>query len=295
MPEQNKGAVLITGASTGIGKASAHLLDRSGYRVFAGVRQPEAGETLRKEASSNLTPVIIDVTDPTQISAATEKVEKVLGPQPHLTALVNNAGICVAGPLECLPIEILRQHLEVNAIGHIAVTQAFLPFLRRSKGRIINVGSATGRFALPFLGAYSASKFTLVALTDALRVELRPWGIPVSVVEPGTVETPMWEKSTEESRNLMEVELPDYARDLYENAMRSIERVMDSGRRQAITPQDVAEVVLKAVEAKKPKSRYRVGAGARMAVIGSFLPDRFTDWIFSKVLANKLTTKVLGW
>lgn len=295
MPEHNKGAVLITGASTGIGKASALLLDRSGYRVFAGVRQPEAGEALRKEASSGLTPVIIDVTDPAQFSAAKEAVEDVLGPEPLLTALVNNAGICVAGPTECLPIEILRQHLEVNVIGHIAVTQAFMPFIRKSNGRIINVGSATGRFALPFLGAYSASKFALVALTDALRVELRPWGIPVSVVEPGTVETPMWEKSTEKSRNLMEVKLPDSARELYEDAMHSIERVMDSGRRQAITPEDVAEVVLKAVEAKKPKSRYRVGAGAQMAAIGSFLPDRFTDWIFSRVLANKLTTKFLGW
>lgn len=295
MTEQKKGAVLISGASTGIGKACALLLDRSGYRVFAGVRKREAGEHLQEETSERLTPVILDVTEPMQIAAAVEIVSEALGPDPSLAGIVNNAGICVAGPTEFLPIDILRRHFEVNVIGHIAVTQAFLPLIRKGQGRIVNVGSATGRFALPFLGAYSASKFAMEALTDAFRRELRPWGISVSIVEPGTVDTPMWEKSTAESQDLMEVRLPDFAKKLYEKAMLSIARVMESGRRCAISPETVAEVICEALEARRPKPRYAVGAGAHMAVIGSFLPNRFTDWVFAKVLAKKLSTKTLGW
>ncbi len=295
MHEQEKGAVFITGASTGIGHACAVLLDRSGYRVIAGVRQAEAATQLQAEASERLSPVVLDITDPQQINKAVELVDKLLGPEPSLAALVNNAGICVAGPTEFMPIDILREHLEVNVIGHIAVTQAFMPMIRNGHGRIINIGSATGRFALPFLGGYSASKHAMVALSNALRLELRPWSIPVSVVEPGTVATPMWEKSTERSRNLIVAELPEYARELYEKAMSSIAMVMESGRRHAISSEEIAEVVLRALEAKKPRSRYAVGAGARMAVVGNYLPDRFTDWVFSRVLAKKLTTKTLGW
>jgi short-subunit dehydrogenase len=295
MHKQKKGAVLITGASTGIGHACALLLDRSGYKVIAGVRQEEVGKQLQQKTSERLTPVILDITDPQQINKAVELVDKLLKRELNLAALVNNAGICVAGPTEFVPINILREHLEVNVIGHIAVTQAFMPMIRNGGGRIINIGSATGRFALPFLGGYSASKHAMVALSNALRLELRPWGIPVSVVEPGTVATPMWEKSTDRSRNLILAELPEYARELYEKAMSSIAKVMESGRRQAITSEAIAEVVLKALEAKRPRSRYAVGAGARMALLGNYLPDRFTDWIFSRVLAKKLTTKTLGW
>ena len=141
MTEQKKGAVLISGASTGIGKACALLLDRSGFRVFAGVRKTEAGEYLKEEASENLTPVILDVTEPMQIAAAVEVVSEALAPNQSLAGIVNNAGICVAGPTEFLPIDILRRHFEVNVIGHISVTQAFLPLIRQGQGSIVNVGS----------------------------------------------------------------------------------------------------------------------------------------------------------
>lgn len=295
MDDDKKRAVLITGASTGIGRASALLLDRSGYVVFAGVRNMEVGQQLRDGASKRLSLVLLDVTNPDQIANAVKSVQKSLGPDTGLFGLVNNAGICVAGPTEFLPIDILRDHLEVNVIGHIAVTQAFLPLIRTGNGRIINIGSPTGRFSLPYLGAYSGSKHAMVALTDALRIELRPWKIPVSVVEPGTVETPMWEKSTAKSHSIIEVDLPAAARDLYKETTSSVDRVMDNGRKRAIFPDDVAAVVLKAITAKRPKLRYMVGPGSRMAIVGNILPSRFTDWIFAMVLAKKLPTKVLGW
>jgi NAD(P)-dependent dehydrogenase (short-subunit alcohol dehydrogenase family) len=287
--------VVISGASTGIGKACALLLDRSGFRVFAGVRREEAANELRQAASSRLYPVILDVTQPEHIIRAVETVKENLGSASRLFGLVNNAGICAASPTEFVPIDLLRRHLEVNVIGHIAVTQAFMPLIRSGKGRIINIGSATGRFALPYLGAYSASKHAMAALTDALRIELRPWRISVSIIDAGTVETPMWEKAIAQSHDLLDTGLPAPARELYYDALSAMERVMLSGRRRAIFPEDVATVVLKVLNARRPKPRYEVGAGSRMAVVGKLLPKRFTDWVMAMVLAKKLPTKVIGW
>ncbi len=291
---QSRGAVLITGTSTGIGRASALLLDRSGYRVFAGVRKAQIGRNLQAEASERLTPVILDITQAEQIAGAVEAVKEALGPDLGLVGLVNNAGIGVAGPTEFLPIDVLRRQLEVNVIGQIAVTQAFLPLIRKGHGRIVNIGSGSGRFALPFLGAYAASKFAMEALTDVLRRELQPWDIRVSIVELGTVQTPMWDKSTAETYDL-QAELPAYAKELYEESTSSMARIMENGRRRAIPSEVVAEVVREVLEARRPRTRYRVGADARMAVIANFLPDRLTDWVIAKVLANKLPTIALGW
>src|SRR3954471_14417569 len=176
MAQQRRGAVVITGASTGIGATCAAHLSSLGFRVFAGVRKPEDAERAREAGHEPLT---IDVTDPESIRSAVEQV----GDAP-LSGLVNNAGIAVAGPLEFIPIDEFRRQLDVNVVGQVAVTQAFLPALRRSRGRVVFVGSIAGRSALPFLGAYAASKFAVEAVTDALRVELRPWGIDVAVVEP---------------------------------------------------------------------------------------------------------------
>ena len=169
-------SVVITGASTGIGEACALELDRGGFRVFAGVRSEVAGEKLKAQASSRLTPVMIDVTDAASIAAAAEAVGRTLG-DAGLAGLVNNAGIAVAGPLEAVPIEALRQQFEVNVIGQVAVTQVFLPLLRKARGRVVNISSINGGLSLPYMGAYSASKFAMEAVTDALRVELRTWGI----------------------------------------------------------------------------------------------------------------------
>ena len=188
------GSIVITGASSGIGKACALRLDQLGFQVFAGVRREADGEALRREASDRLTPLVIDVTDTASIAAAVVAVTDATADL-GIGALINNAGIAVAGPLEFLPLADLRQQFEVNVIGQIAVTQAFLGLVRRGKGRIINMGSTSGRSVLPFAGAYGASKHALRALTVALRMELQPWGIPVTSIEPSTVATPIWARS----------------------------------------------------------------------------------------------------
>ncbi len=181
--DRPRGAVLITGASTGIGAACALHLDRLGFRVWAGVRRPSDGEALVGQASRQLTPIILDVTDSNSIAAALAGVGAGAGGD-SLAGLVNNAGIVVAAPVEILPIAELRTQLEVNVIGLVAVTQAALPLLRLGRGRVVNIGSISGRMATPVIGAYAASKFAVEALTDALRVEVQPWGIDVALIEP---------------------------------------------------------------------------------------------------------------
>src|SRR4051812_37350351 len=181
------GTVLVTGASTGIGEATVLHLQQLGFDPIAAVRKDEDAERLE---ARGLRPPRIDVTDAGQIAAARDE----LGDGP-LAGLVNNAGIGVAAPLEFLPMDKLRQQLEINLIGQAAVTQAFLPSLRRGAGRIVMVSSIGGRVALPLVGAYNASKFGLEGLSDSLRRELRGQGVDVILIEPGGVKTPIWEKS----------------------------------------------------------------------------------------------------
>lgn len=277
MTNSNQGSVLITGASSGIGKACALMLDRSGYRVFAGVRKIEAGESLKKESSGNLVPVIIDITDPAQIAAAVKTVENELGPDAGLSGLVNNAGIGVAGPMEFIPLDDLRRQIEVNLVGHVAMTQAFMPLIRKGRGRIVNIGSGSGRIALPFLGPYAAAKYALEAVTDALRRELKPWNIPVVIIEPGTVKTPIIEKGDQEADRML-AEMPAQAREFYSEEFRAGRMIAKKAVRHAIMPDAVARVVLEALQARRPRTRYAVGPDAAMAVVGSFLPDRLIDW-----------------
>jgi NAD(P)-dependent dehydrogenase (short-subunit alcohol dehydrogenase family) len=292
MTEHKKGGVLITGSSSGIGRACALLLDRLGYLVFAGVRKPEAGEQLRLEASERLSPVLLDITDPSHITRAVDVVRTSLRSELPLKGIVNNAGVSMAGPTELFPIDMVRRHLEVNLIGHIAVTQAFLPIIRKGRGRIINIGSAAGRFALPFFSAYAASKFGLVGFTDSLRRELRPWGIPVSILELGTVDTPMWDKTAADTLEL-DATYPAEVKELYQVSLPAMAKVMENGRRRALTPGAVAELVRQVLEAPRPKTRYRMGPGTRMSPLASLIPDRFTDWVIAKVLAQKLTPRAL--
>ncbi len=188
-------SVLVTGASTGIGKETVHLLAREGFHVFAGVRKSADGEALEREAAGVLVPVIIDVTDEASIRAAAQTVGAALGPDESFS-LVNNAGIAVAAPLELLSIQDLRRQFEVNLFGQVAVTQAFLPLLRARKGRIVFMGSIFGRIAVPLAAPYSAAKFALEAVADAFAVELHPWRIRVTILEPGNIATPIWEKFT---------------------------------------------------------------------------------------------------
>ena len=194
MNAQTQRPVVVTGASTGIGEACALRLDKLGFTVFAGVRKDSDAEKLKQKASPRLTPIFLDVTDPESIASAVKIVTQIVGDR-GLFGLVNNAGISIPSPLELIPIAEFQQQMQVNVTGQLAVTQAFLGLLRLRKGRIVNMGSISGRSATPFLGAYNISKFALEGFTDVLRMELRPWGISVSIIEPGAIATPIWEKS----------------------------------------------------------------------------------------------------
>lgn len=203
MVSNRQRAVVVTGASSGIGEACVLRLDGLGFRVFAGVRRQQDGDALRRKASERLAPVMLDVTDLLSAQSASDSVAAATGGV-GLAGLVNNAGTAVAAPIEFLPLGELRRQLEVNVVGQIAVTQAFLPLLRQGSGRIMNIGSVSGRIASPLLGAYTASKFAMEGLTDTLRRELSPWGVAVSIVEPGRIATPIWEKSLKVADELLD-------------------------------------------------------------------------------------------
>lgn len=278
-----RGAVVVTGSSTGIGEACARYLDKLRFRVFAGVRRDADGEALRQKASDRLTPIHIDVVDGASIAAARAAVEGAVG-EAGLAGLVNNAGIVVPGPLEILPLEKFRKQLEVNVVGQLAVTQAFLPLLRRGRGRIVQMGSISGRIATPFAGAYAASKFALEAMTDALRMELLPWGIEVSIVEPGSIATPIWEKSREYSGEIAR-RIPPEKRNLYRRAYDAMRTAATKIGEAGIPAIEVAKVVADALTAPKPKTRYLVGKDAkRRARLAHFIPDRMRDRIIIKHL-----------
>jgi len=276
-------SVVITGASTGIGEACALHLDQLGWRVFAGVRKDADGEALQRKASARLMPVRIEVTDAASIAAARETVAHELGDR-GLDGLVNNAGVAIAAPLEFVPIDDLRRQLEINVIGQIAVTQAFLAPIRKARGRIVNIGSISGKMATPFVGPYAASKFAMEALTDALRGELRPWGIQVAIVEPGSIATPIWEKSTAEA-NRMEAQLPAEGHALYGAAIKALRAFAEITAGRGIPPIEVAKAVTHALTAKKSKTRYIVGRDARLqAVVASVVPDRIRDGLIERQL-----------
>jgi NAD(P)-dependent dehydrogenase (short-subunit alcohol dehydrogenase family) len=281
MAAQDKGAVVISGASKGIGEACALHLDALGFRVFAGVRKVEDAKALQAKASENLTPIFLDVTNHDQISAASLHVKEKLGER-GLAGLVNNAGIAVAAPMEYIPIAELRRQMEVNFIGQVAVTRAFMPLLRLGHGRIINMSSISGKFVYPFFGAYAASKHALEAFTDALRRELLPWDMPVVSVEPGAVKTPIWDTSLDRAEELLE-SLPAKAHALYgQAAQRATDRAMRNGENGS-PPLEVAAVVAEALTARRPKTRYPVASGAKQTLLlARLLPDRWFDWIVKR-------------
>lgn len=278
-----KGSVLITGASSGIGRTCALTLEQAGYQVFAGVRTLLAQQELSILASGRICPVILDITDATQIRCACQTIDLHLEGK-GLTALINNAGTTLPGSIEFLSLQGFQKALEVNVIGHLAVTQAFLPWIRKTRGRIINVGSALGKFAMPLTGAYAASKFALEALTDALRRELLPSGIHVSLIAPGSVESAIWEKIDAEVAQ-MEAGLPEEAKMRYGRTGESISNLWKKAHHQAISPEAVACVVLKILESSRPKPRYPVGLDAHfLSIVGRFVPDTLVDRVVDKIL-----------
>ncbi|MCB9435644.1 MAG: SDR family oxidoreductase [Anaerolineales bacterium] len=272
-----KSSVLITGASTGIGAACTHYLAQRGFHVIAGVRRTEDGESLR-QTSADISPIILDVTHPDHITAAAQSVQNMVS-ENGLAGLINNAGIATAGPLEFLPIDELRYQLEVNTIGLIALTQAVLPFIRQAKGRIINMSSFGGSISSPFLGPYHASKFALEALSDALRMELRPWGIHVSVIKPAAVSTPIWNKAIDDSSRFSE-KVHDY----YGYAFDTLTRNAQEASRVGVEASAVAAVVHRALTAPKPKTRYLIGFNPLVYAVLQMLPDRWRDRLILKNL-----------
>ncbi len=276
-------AVVITGASTGIGATCALHLDRLGFVVFAGVRKSEDGVALQKASSDRLVQLELDVTDLTTIRKSHTVVLEATKDR-GVFGLINNAGIAVVGPLEAVPISDFRQQLEVNVIGQVAVTQAFLPLIRQARGRIINMGSIAGRAVTPLMGPYSASKFALEAITDALRLEVQQWGIHVSIIEPGAIATPIWNKSAIEAAE-RETAIETELRTLYKPVVAAVRKVVGEASKRAISPAAVAKVVEAALTAPSPKTRYLVGTDAKLrALMAKLLPDRVSDRMLTWIL-----------
>jgi len=275
--------VLITGTSTGIGSAAARLLAERGWRVYAGVRREADAESWRSAGVPDLTPLFCDVTSPEQIRGAVKTLEN---EGEGLEALVNNAGVSAAGPLEYLETDELRRTLEVNVIGQQAVTRACLPLLRRGRGRIVFVGSVSGRTSMPLVGAYCMSKFALEALADAWRIELRPWGVGVILLEPGPIATPIWDKvAAERKRHLAELE-PE-ALNRYGPLMEAVFRHVVESARRARGPEEVAVVIERVLTRRRPRARYVVGRGARSSVLTGKIPDRLRDWLIARALGHE--------
>ena len=276
------GAVLVTGASTGIGEATAVHLAERGHHVFAGVRKDADAERLGSRAAA-ITPLILDVTDQSQIDAAAKTISDTVGER-GLAGLVNNAGIGRGGPLEYLSPEEWRRQFDVNVHGQVDVTRTMLPLIRKATGRIVFVGSIGGRMSTPFIAPYNSSKFALAAISDSLRGELHSFGIHVSLIEPGAVRTEIWEKGRQKADELTG-ELPAEALERYGRVLETARRLIDYQERVGIPPVKVAEAIEHALTSRWPKPRYLVGKDARaQAFIARLVPIRARDALIRKVL-----------
>jgi NAD(P)-dependent dehydrogenase (short-subunit alcohol dehydrogenase family) len=283
MAAEEARTVVVTGASTGIGAACARYLAEKDFRVFATVRKQADADRIAPTGSSRLEPLFLDVTDAGSIAKAAQTVDGALEGA-GLAGLVNNAGVSVDVPLECLDISALRHQLEVNTIAPVAVTQAFLPLLRRARGRVVNISSVNGRVASPFSGPYCMSKFALEAFTDCLRQELADWGMHVVVIEPGAIETPMWDKGREDDWS---TEASKRNLDLYGEAYQAFRRFSEQNATGAISCDAVSLAIFHALTTKTPRTRYLVGTDARLyARLAQICPDRVVDWVTRKVMGR---------
>jgi NAD(P)-dependent dehydrogenase (short-subunit alcohol dehydrogenase family) len=281
-PERPDG-IVVTGASSGIGAACALHLDRLGFLVFAGVRKPEDGELLKRAAGSRLLAVQLDVTDPTSIATAVRQVEDLVGKM-GLAGLVNNAGIGVTGPVEAVSLADWRRQFDVNLFGAIAMAQACLPLLRRGRGRIINMSSIAGRANMPYMSPYSASKHALEAVSDALRVEVQPFGVRVAVIEPGAIATPIWSKSKKEADEHNVGWPPEFQR-LYTAGFTKVKDAAMRAADRAAPASMVAAPVAHALTASRPKTRYLVGTDAKIrAILTALLPDWLQDELLTRLI-----------
>ena len=282
-------AVVVTGASTGIGRAAALRLAASGWRVFAGVRKEADGEALVADATGSLQPLHLDVTDDAGVVRAFDEVREALAGG-GLAGLVNNAGIALGGPLEYLSLDRWRNQFDVNVIGQVAVTRAALPLLRlyegpsRRKARIVFVGSNSGRVSTPLMGPYVGSKFAIEGIADALRMELRKSGIGVVVIEPGAVKTPIWDKGRELAAEL-EQELGSEGMERYRDLVEAINRGIEMQDKNGVPADKVAASIEKSLDARVPIARRQVGVDSKVGVVAArFLPDRIKDFAIRKLV-----------
>jgi NAD(P)-dependent dehydrogenase (short-subunit alcohol dehydrogenase family) len=299
---------LITGASTGIGEATALRLARGGWTVLAGVRDEAAAERLTAKANDpaggrgaagagdasaartpgGVIPITLDVTDADQIAQAVARVRAdsngagAPDAAGRLDALVNNAGIGVGGPLEIVALDELRTQFEVNLIGSVAVTQALLPALRSARGRIVFTSSIGGKVATPFLAPYAASKHAIEAIGDALRLELRTSNVSVALIEPGSVATPIWDKGRADAQR---ISIPAELDEFYGRVPETLSKVLDETEKRGIPPEQVAQAIERALTERRMKARYLVGRDARgLLLIRRLLPDAWFDRVLRRAL-----------
>jgi len=270
-----KGAIFVTGASTGIGRATVERLARDGYAVIAGVRRDDDAPAA---AAGH---VLIDLAEPESVVASAKAVLELT--DGTLDALVNNAGINVNGPFEALPIDEWRRQFEVNLFGQLTLTRELLPALLASRGRVITVGSVGGRYSAPFLGPYSASKFAVRAWMDALRHELAPHGVKAVLIEPGAIDTPIWQKGNAHADALLDG-LSDEQKRRYDGQVAGARKLAAMAERNAIPPAKVADVIAKALTASRPNGRYLVGTDAKAQAVIAATPTRVSDWITRRLV-----------
>ncbi len=284
MVDQPRPAVVVTGASSGIGQACALELDRAGYRVFATVRQDKDAETLGGLASENLTALKMDVCDQGSVLAAAEAVAGATGGA-GLAGLVNNAGVGVPGPIELLALADLRRQLEINVVGLVSVTQAFLPLIRQARGRIVNIGSVGGKITIPFGGALCASKYAVESINDALRMELYPWGINVVLIAPAGIATRAVNLLQRDGERAIE-QFSAEGRRHYEQSFRSFLTQAVAREKKGSPPEVVARAVLKSLTVRRPRARYAVGADA--------LPLTWLPWLLPPHWLDQLRFKLFS-
>ncbi|MGH2906327.1 MAG: SDR family oxidoreductase [Solirubrobacterales bacterium] len=274
---EGKRSVLITGAGRGIGRAVALQLVADGWDVYAGVRNVEAADALLAAAGqSKLTPVILDVTNSEQIAELGDVLPE------QLDAIVNNAGIAINAPVESIPPEELRRQFDVNVFGTIEVTQAVLPKIRAARGRIVFISSVSGRISTPWSGPYSGSKYALEGLADALRMEVKPWGISVSLVEPSATDTDMWGTMIDEFDKTT-ASLADEQQTLYASHTTGMRRTLKLMQKTTVPVENVVTCVQRALSAKRPRARYPVGIPSKVQLAAAAVtPTPVNDFVVSR-------------
>jgi NAD(P)-dependent dehydrogenase (short-subunit alcohol dehydrogenase family) len=270
--------VLVTGASTGLGRSVALGLAARGWQVYAGVRKAADGKSLTAEVEGALEPVMLDVTRRQSIEAAVARLNEGTGGGLH--ALVNNAGIYLGGPLELMQPEEIEQTFAVNVTGLLQLTRACLPLLRATAGRIVNISSISGLVAMPGVSVYAGSKHAVEAITDSLRIELKPFGIEVIAVEPGGIKTPIWQKGATRDAEAREDASRAATRKVYAPLVRLLEKL--NAKPGGLSPEAVAEVVIEALESKRPRNRYLVGDDAKGLALLNRLPVGLRDRIIAR-------------